>query len=62
MSLFIAREVRMRVDIRRKEKIEKMTEFAERMKIVQEKTGTTLKKAQEKIKWKADKRRKEAEK
>jgi len=48
MSLFIvnySRELRMRVDIRRKGKVEKVIEFAERMKQVQEKVGTVLKKA-----------------
>jgi len=47
MSLFIAnysRELRMRADIRRKEKVEKTTEFAERMKKIQEKAGAVLRK------------------
>jgi len=58
MSLFIAnygRELRMGGDIRRKEKVEKATEFAERMKKVQEEAGATLKKAQEEMKRQADK-------
>jgi len=49
MSLFIAnygRELRMGVDIRRKEKIEKATEFVERMKKMQEEAGAVLKKEQ----------------
>jgi len=48
MSLFIAnyrRELRMGVDIRRKEKMEKPIEFAVRMKKVQEKTEVVLKKS-----------------
>ena len=48
ISLFMAnygRELRMGVDIRRKEKMEKATEFAERMKKVQEKAKATLKRA-----------------
>jgi len=32
------RELRMRVNIKRKEKVEKVTEFAERIKKVQEET------------------------
>ena len=39
------RELRIRVDIRRKEKVEKATKFAKRMKRVQEKAGAVLKKA-----------------
>ena len=49
MSLFIAnygRELRMGVDIRRKEKMEKATEFVERMKKMQEEAGAVLKKEQ----------------
>jgi len=40
------REVGMRVDIRRKENIEKATEFAERMRKVQEEAGVILRKVQ----------------
>jgi len=40
----------MGVDIRRKEKMEKTTEFAERMKKIQEEVEAALKKAQEEIK------------
>jgi len=36
------RELRIGVDIRRKEKVEKATEFVERMKKVQEEAGTAL--------------------
>ena len=51
--LFIAnygRELRIRADIRRKEKVEKTIEFVERMKKVQEEVGAILKKAQEEMK------------
>ena len=51
------RELRMGVDIRRKEKVEKVIEFAKRMKRVQKKARATLKKAQEDIKRQADKER-----
>ena len=44
------RELRMEAEIRRKEKVEKVMEFAERMKKVQEKAGAALKKAQEEMK------------
>jgi len=44
------RELRMGSDIRKKEKVEKATEFVERMKQVQEEVGVTLRKAQEDIK------------
>ena len=48
MSPFIAnygRELRISVDLRRKEKIEKATEFAERMRNMQEEVGMVLIKA-----------------
>jgi len=47
VSLFIAnysRELRIGIDIRRKKKMKKATEFAERMKKVQEEAGAALKK------------------
>ena len=44
------RELKMGANIRRKEKIEKVTEFAERMRKVQEEVGTALKKVQEEMK------------
>ena len=44
------RELRMGVDIRRKGKVKKATEFMERMKKVQEEAGAVLKKAQEEMK------------
>ena len=65
VSLFIAnynREMRMEVDIRKKEKVEKITEFAERMKKIQEKASTVLRKAQKEMKWQASKKRREAKK
>ena len=51
--LFIAnyrRELRIGVDIRRKEEVEKTIEFAERMKEIQKEVGVALKKIQEEIK------------
>jgi len=36
------RELKMGIDIRKKEKMEKATEFAERMKKVQEEAGVVL--------------------
>ena len=53
MSLFIMnyeRELRMRVDIRRKEKVEKAIKFVERMRKVEEETEAILRKVQKKIK------------
>ena len=64
MSLFIANygsELRIGADIRRKRKVKKITEFAERIKKVQEETGEILRKAQEKMKQQVDRRRKEVE-
>ena len=54
------RELRMGGDIRKRGKVEKATEFVERMKKVHEKAGAALKKAQEDIKKQADKERKKA--
>ena len=48
MSLFMvnySRELRMEADIRRKGKVEKVTEFAERMNKVQEEAEVALRKA-----------------
>ena len=48
MSPFIAnyrKEMRIEVDLRRKENMEKVTEFAERIKKVQEEAEAILKKA-----------------
>ena len=53
VSSFIAnygRELRMGGDIRKKEKVEKVTEFVERMKKVHKEAGVALKKAQEDMK------------
>ena len=64
MSPFIAnyrRELRMEGDIRKKEKIEKATEFVERMKKVHEEARAALKKAQEDMKKQVDRRQKEME-
>ena len=64
VSPFIAnygREVRMGGDIWKKGKVEKATEFVERMKRVQEEVEAALKKAQEEMKRYADKKRKEVE-
>jgi len=47
VSLFIvnySRELRMEADIKRKEKIEKVMEFMERMKIVQKEAEVALRK------------------
>ena len=55
------RELRIVVDLRRKEKIKKMIEFVEKMRKVQEEAGAVLVKAQEEMKRQADRRRKEAE-
>ena len=55
------RELRMGIDVRKKEKIEKTTEFVERIKKIQEEVGAALRKAQEKMKRQADKGRKETE-
>jgi len=45
----------MGIDIRRKEKVEKATEFAERMKKVLEEAEVMLKKVQKKIKQQTNK-------
>jgi len=53
VSPFIAnygRKLRMGINIRRKEKMEKTIEFIERMKKVQGKAGVVLKKVQEEMK------------
>ena len=52
------RELRINADIRRKEKVEKATEFAKRIKKVQEEARAALQKAQEEIKKQTDRRRK----
>jgi len=44
------RKLKIEMDIRRKGKVEKATEFVERMRKVQEEAGATLRKAQEEMK------------
>ena len=64
VSPFIAnygRELRMGGDIRRRGKVEKATEFVERMKKVHEEAVAALKKAQEDMKRQTDKGRRETE-
>ena len=64
ISLFIVnyrRDLRIGTDIRKKEKLEKATEFVERMKKMQEKTRVILKKIQEDMKRQADRGRKKSE-
>ena len=61
VSPFIAnyrRELRIEIDLRRKEKIEKAMEFVERMRKVQEESKATLKKVQKEMKRQADRERK----
>jgi len=44
-----SRELRMEVDIKRKEKVEKATEFAEKMRKVQEEAEVALRRVQEEV-------------
>ena len=65
ISLFMEnykRKLKMRVEIRKREKVEKMTKFAKRIKKIQKEVEVILRKAQKEIKQQADKGRKEAEK
>ena len=65
VSPFIAnygRELRMGGDIRKKGKVESVTEFVERMKKVHKKAEAALKKIQEDMKRQADRGRKETKK
>jgi len=65
LFLFIVnygRELRMETDIRKKGKVEKMTEFVERMEKVQEEVEVALRKAQKEMKQQADRRIKEVKK
>jgi len=55
------KELRMGGDIRRKEKVESVTEFVERIKKVHEEAEVALKKMQEEMKRYVDRRRKEEE-
>ena len=53
MSLFMAnykRELRMVANIRKKEKVEKVMKFTEKMKRVQKEAGAVLKRIQEEMK------------
>ena len=62
MSLFIVnygKEMRMGADIRRKGKVEKVTEFVERMRRVQEEVGAALRKAQDAMRKQANRERQE---
>jgi len=56
------KEMRMGGDIRRKGKVESVTEFVERMKKIHEEAEAALRKTQEEMKRYADRRRKEMEK
>jgi len=56
------KKLRMGGDIRKKGKVERVTEFVERMKKVYEEAGAVLKKTQEEMKRYADHSRKEIEK
>ena len=51
----------MEVDIRKKEKVKNVTEFAERIRKVQEKAETALRKVQEEIKKQTNRRQGEVE-
>ena len=55
------RELRMGEDIRKKGKMEKVMEFVEKMKKVQEEAGAALKKIQEEMKRYANQSKKEIE-
>ena len=62
VSLFMAnygRELRMGADIRKREKVEKAMEFAERMKKIQEEAGAALRKIQEEMKQQVNRWRRE---
>ena len=54
-----SRELKIRANIRRKEKVEKAMEFAERMKKVQKEAGIVLRKVQEEIKQQVNRERME---
>jgi len=65
VSLFMAnygRELRIGADIRRKGKVDKATEFMERMRQMQEEARAALKKTQKNMKRQVDKGGKEIEK
>ena len=56
-----SRELGIEIDLRRKGKMEKATEFVERMRKVQEEAEVALKRVQEEIKRQLDRGRKKAE-
>ena len=53
------RKLRIGVNIQKKKKVEKVTEFVEKMKKIQKEVGVVLKKVQKEMKQQADKERKE---
>ena len=53
------RELKMRADIRKREKVEKAMEFAERIKKIQEEVGAALRKIQEEMKQQVNRGRRE---
>jgi len=55
------RELWMEADIRRKRKVENVTEFVKRMRRVQKEVGVALKKAQKEIRRQVDRGRQEVE-
>ena len=55
------RELRIGIDIRKKKKVEKVTEFTEKMRKVQEKSRTILRKVQKKIKRQTNRRQRKVE-
>jgi len=55
------RELRMGGDIRKRGKVEKITQFVQRMKKIHEEAGAALKKAQKNIKRQVNRGRKESE-
>ena len=55
------RKIKIGVDLRRKGKIKKATEFVERIRKVQEEVGAALIKVQEEMKRQADRERKKVE-
>jgi len=64
VSSFMAnygRELRMRGDIRKKEKVESVTKFVEKIKKVHKEAGAALRKMQEEMKQYADRNRRETE-
>ena len=54
------REMKIGVDLRKKEKVEKTMEFAKRMRKVQEETEAALMRAQKEMKRQADREKREA--